>query len=247
MSKNAVTTCPVCKIEFPIEKYRLKDGKPKYCSYTCWYNKPSIKSKFPGRDLTRTVNCKYCNKEFHPWTVSEARGHGDFCSRGCVTANRNKLAAKKPIEIFYKNALIPENKDECWIWQKQKSNRYGYMTINGAKSIGAHRFSYEYFHGEIPEGMMICHKCDTPKCVNPKHLFLGTSQDNTDDKMRKKRHKCKNGEEHGHSKLTESQVREIKLKLKEGIFQRVIGLEYNVKQTCIYKIKHEITWSHVKI
>jgi len=247
MSKNAIAICPTCKNEFPIEKHRLKDGKPKYCSSICWYTKPSIKSKFPGRDLTKVVNCDYCNKEFHPWTVSESRGHGHFCSKSCVTATRNKAIAKTPIEIFYKNAMIPNNKNECWIWKKQKSGRYGTMTINGVKSIGAHRFSYEHFNGEIPEGMFICHHCDQPKCVNPKHLFLGTPQDNVDDKMRKGRFKCAIGEQQGNSILTEDQVKEIKLKLKEGIYQRIIAKEYNIAQSAISKINKGIYWKHVTI
>ena len=54
---------------------------------------------------------------------------------------------------------------------------------------GAHRYSYSYFVGEIPEGMLVRHTCDNPPCVLPSHLRLGTTQDNVNDKMKRGRHK----------------------------------------------------------
>ncbi len=247
MSKNSITNCHSCKKNFSIERYRLKDDKPKYCSPACWYKRPSIKKECKGKHMDKLVVCSYCKNEFHPWVVSEKRGNGKFCSRGCVTSNTNKVLAKKSIEIFYKNVLMPNNKNECWIWQKQKTSRYGKMTVNGIKSIGAHRFSYEYFNEEIPDGMFVCHHCDQPKCVNPKHLFLGTPQDNVDDKMRKGRFKCAIGEKQGHSKLTEKDVIEIKLKLKAGISRKNISKEYLVNILTIGKIARGETWRHIII
>ena len=80
---------------------------------------------------------------------------------------------------------------ECWEWKGAiQTSQYGQYVIRKKElSINklAHRFSYEYFIGEIPEGMLVCHKCDNKICINPYHLFLGTHQDNTNDMVSKGR------------------------------------------------------------
>lgn len=79
--------------------------------------------------------------------------------------------------------------DECWPWLGAK-NKNGYGTFSPTKELSktlAHRFAWELYRGPIPEGMLVCHTCDNPECTNPKHLFLGTPQDNMDDKVRKGR------------------------------------------------------------
>lgn len=73
----------------------------------------------------------------------------------------------------------------CWDW-KQKYARYGRFKYNGITYL-AHRLSYEWKYGAIPEGLLACHTCDNNKCVNPDHIFLGTQKDNMDDAGRKGR------------------------------------------------------------
>lgn len=76
----------------------------------------------------------------------------------------------------------------CLIWHGAKDyNGYGRGTMGG-KTISIHREVYKHYKGEIPDGLLVLHHCDTPSCVEHEHLFVGTAQDNCDDKMRKGRH-----------------------------------------------------------
>lgn len=97
---------------------------------------------------------------------------------------------------FFKKVLIGKP-DQCWIWTGGKNRQgYGVFAIN-RKSTLAHRVSFSLHVGPISEGMMVCHSCDNPSCVNPDHLWLGTAQDNTDDMFKKGRGKKAFGDTHG--------------------------------------------------
>lgn len=77
----------------------------------------------------------------------------------------------------------------CWIWVGA-AGRYGKFSFAaGQNPIDAHRASWLTYRGEIPAGFRVCHSCDTPLCVNPDHLFLGTAKENTQDMIRKGRHR----------------------------------------------------------
>lgn len=89
----------------------------------------------------------------------------------------------------------------CWEWDGMISDR-GYPKFwNGETTVRASRFSYLINCGEIPSGLVVCHKCDNTKCVRPNHLFLGTHRENILDASKKKRLRgmnrthCKNGHE----------------------------------------------------
>lgn len=153
----------------------------------------------------------------------------------------HQLSAKERLNKFIK--VNEEN--QCWIWTGGKNKKgYGSLSYNGKTTI-AHRLSYELYIGQIPNEMLICHHCDTPSCINPGHLFLGTNLDNSNDKFSKGRNKSSPGQRNGNSKLTDDQVRSIKKKLKNGVKVSDISKQYEVSETNISYIKKEKTWSHI--
>ena len=101
----------------------------------------------------------------------------------------------KTIARFWKHI---EKTDTCWIW-KLSCSKKGYGIFHNEFHASAHRFSYILHFGEIPEGLLVCHKCDNPPCIRPDHLFLGTDADNRRDAQQKgrilgyRREICRNG------------------------------------------------------
>lgn len=93
----------------------------------------------------------------------------------------------------------------CWLWQGCRVRGYGHLQVGG-RPRRVHRLAYAEFVGPIPPGLHVLHKCDTPACVNPEHLFLGTHADNMADRTRKGRVAHNKGERCGKSKLTEPAV-----------------------------------------
>lgn len=118
------------------------------------------------------------------------------------------------------------------------SVNYGSVRIEG-KLIGAHVAFFRRFVGPIPPGMCVCHTCDTPLCVNPAHLFLGTKRDNMQDCLRKGRKPGLPGEENGAHILTEEQVLAI---FVDGRTQGRIAESYGVDRTTVNVIKTGKKW-----
>ena len=130
---------------------------------------------------------------------------------------------------------------DCWEWTACINRREGYGIFT--KVCGtrlAHRISWIFEYGEIPEGMCVLHRCDTPGCVRPSHLFLGTQRDNLHDMYSKKRHKT--GDKHHGSKVTERDILNIRIL---DIPQSALAKLYGLTQPTISAIKTRHTWKEV--
>jgi hypothetical protein len=96
----------------------------------------------------------------------------------------------KSLEQKFWERVVKLDKESCWVWLGSKTQKgYGRLpveTLPKKKTKEAHRISWEIHFGEIEKGPCICHHCDNPICVNPNHLFKGTTNDNIQDAVRKR-------------------------------------------------------------
>lgn len=166
-------------------------------------------------------SCAYCNEKFNATC-----GVAKFCSDLChLLAN-------------------VRNEGECWIWTGgHDKDGYGVVRFRGRRRVKAHRASYAEFKGwpgPVPSELMVCHSCDNPPCINPDHLFLGTSLDNKIDSVIKARHAF--GERAHKAKLTESQAQEI---LASDEPAPVLAERYGIHRNSIYYLRKGKSWKHL--
>lgn len=121
----------------------------------------------------------------------------------------------------------------CWLYKNSNSGIYSKVRWEGKWHSG-HRISYESFVGPVPQGLWVCHKCDTPKCINPEHLFVGSASENRRDAVNKKR--IPSGEKNHFSKFTDVQVEEMRILKEEGFTYERLSRIFNCSYPYIYKI-----------
>lgn len=137
----------------------------------------------------------------------------------------------------------------CWEWQGSRNGQrkgYGSFWYRG-RHHRAHRFAWTLANGEIPPGLLVCHRCDNPPCVRPDHLFLGTNEDNMADMRAKGRarngQKC--GEMNSNAILTAAQVKELRQLRDAGYSFRSIAARMGLSKATVIAAARGETWASV--
>jgi len=144
-------------------------------------------------------------------------------------------------ELFDARFLVTPG---CWLWTGSLTTEgYGRLKVRG-RQFGAHRVSYELHVGPIPAELIIRHRCDNPRCVNPEHLIPGTTFQNMQDKV--ERNRQAKGSANGKSKLSQEQALEaIKLR-RDGWTLQAIGDKYGITKQSVYAIMTRKNWKHLE-
>ncbi|MGJ0428480.1 HNH endonuclease [Methylobacter sp.] len=169
---------------------------------------------------------------------------------------RNRKRRNILVPILYKDRRLMElllrgylNDEGCLIWRKNADkNGYGMTTFTEnkiKKSWRVTRLIWTLVNGPIPENMLICHRCDNPKCFNLDHLFLGTHQDNSLDREIKGRSRVQIGEKNHQSKLTSSDVLLIRKLRNEGIPAKELANIFKIHPSHVTRLMGSTRWSHI--
>jgi hypothetical protein len=130
----------------------------------------------------------------------------------------------------------------CWLWTgKKEKDGYGVLIFDGIR-YSVHRESFKLWIGGLLKGKLVCHRCDTPSCFNPSHLFSGDDQDNKNDAVKKRRHAF--GERINGCKLTEAQVLLIRNDRRKGPF---VALDYSVSCSTVSMIRTGKRWGYLQV
>jgi len=190
------------------------------------------------RTTQRLLICEICGKNFHNKYYLSNKIHR-FCSKSC----RDEYRKTHILERFL-SKIDAKDENGCMLWTASKDkNGYGYFRVSTKRKEFAHRYSWEETSGKISDNLFVLHKCDNPSCVNPEHLFLGNHQDNMDDMSKK--HRAVHGNKHHKTKLTEQEVREIRVLYQNNNSQRSLAAKFNVTKNAIKCIVNNKTWKHV--
>lgn len=192
-----------------------------------------------------------CHKRSH------ARG---LCRQHYLLAWRHKtLPAKQPYSRLIRTsaerfsrllAKSVRTSSGCLEWSGARDAAgYGVFSRRKGQSVKAHRMAYEIANGSMKNGLVICHRCDNPSCVDIAHLFIGTIADNNLDCRRKGRAKNppdQKGENHSQHIMSANDVKSIRLRLRNGERQASLMREYRMSRNAIHKIATRKSWNHLE-
>lgn len=146
--------------------------------------------------------------------------------------------------------------DGCWEWTAGRSGTgYGALSIRlpgGTPGklrwlqLKPHRVSWELHNGPIPDGLLVCHRCDNPPCVRPDHLFLGTHADNMRDMAMKKRAGgFRPGKAHPRAKMSDEIVRAVRYLVAFGHSHHTVAECFGVTRPAVSQVIRRSNWKHV--
>jgi len=182
-------------------------------------------------ELTGCSSPAYCKKLCKAHYNRQWK-HGDPRYNG-------RLFRRKPVEF------IVVKDSGCFECTSHYTSTGGYIEyhFNNKKRV-LHRYIFEECYGNIPDGMIVRHKCDNRACINPEHLELGSHEENMKD-MTDRGRQCK-GQDSPFAKLTDQDIPEIRNLLAGGEKITEIAKRYGVSRAAIDSIKRNKTWTHVK-
>jgi hypothetical protein len=185
--------------------------------------------------------CAVCGKLIYRCSTHINRVAAPCCSRSCRDENQRMTVRER-----FLSAPKTRSVDGCLLWGGATGKGgYGVLIRTSRRRMYfAHRVSWEVHFGPIPSGMLVCHRCDNPRCVDPNHLFLGTNDDNMADMVEKGR-QCRGSDCHT-SRLSVKDVLEIRAlhatgEHSQGSLARRFGVWYNT----IHMIVTRKSWRHV--
>jgi len=182
--------------------------------------------------------CVECGAEYY--APPSHRAKRSYCSRKCRAEAQSKWQRRPLAERFWEKV---DKSGDCWIWTGALlKTGYGSIRIN-RKAERAHRVAYELAFGPIPEGLLLRHSCDNPKCVNPAHLIPGTHAQNTQDAL--DRGRAVVGDAHVRAKIPNHAIATIRAALAAGVPGKYLAKQFAVNPTVISRIKLHKKWKYV--
>ena len=134
----------------------------------------------------------------------------------------------------------------CWEWAGGCfTSGYGSFRLADRRNLLAHRVAWMIVNGPIPQGKVVRHSCDNPRCVRPDHLLLGTHADNVKDKVDRGRQRGSRGEDHYLHKLTAEEVIDIRQRHQRGEQSYLLAQEYHVTSQTLCDVIKRRTWAHL--
>lgn len=192
-------------------------------------------------DLSRTSIYRYLREYSEGGEFECEMCEGTFITEHAYLTHKSQAHLDDESERFWDKV---RKGNSCWIWTGSRTKQgYGNFHSGDGKPIKSHRYMLTEIKDVDIDGKVVRHKCDNPSCVNPDHLELGDQEQNMSDAV--KRDRTASGSKNSQSKLTRSEVKEIKELLDDDVTQKEIAKMFGVTRGCISKISSGKNWTEV--